>query len=225
MWAGVGPSKSADWKSRQPPAHQHAPGGSAASTSGAATVSAMPAAATPAIDTMSPVMARSISTAVFVLEWRARLRGRERTLAGRHGEAHAVVPTRASRRPPAERSAPVAVPRRFMRRVTLNPWSSPPGAGRIEWETKRGLVRPCQVTYHACNPSTHPTQPADPPCPLSPRSPSFHSTFKRSPRATEPEATRPVTIFPRNGCRSLITTSRLNGSARVIQGWVMQGAA
>ena len=43
-------------------------------------------------------------------------------------------------------------------------------------------------------------------------SPSFHSTFRRSPSATEPLWTRPVTIFPRKGCRSVITTRKEKGS-------------
>lgn len=46
-----------------------------------------------------------------------------------------------------------------------------------------------------------------------PNAPSFHSTLRRSPTATLPLWMRPVTILPRNGCRSVITTRKENGSA------------
>ena len=47
------------------------------------------------------------------------------------------------------------------------------------------------------------------------RSPSRHRTFTRSPSATVPLCTRPVTIFPKNECRSVMTTRKLKGSAVV----------
>lgn len=44
-------------------------------------------------------------------------------------------------------------------------------------------------------------------------SPSLHSTLSLSPTATLPLCTRPVTILPRKGCRSVMTTRKLKGSA------------
>ena len=196
--------------------HTRAPGGSAASTSSAATVSAMPAAATPAIDTMSPATARCSSTVP------AAARG---VRGGSSGTGWAG-PTGGAAQPPAP-GASVArlqaplhihppVPLRFMSLVTLNPRSSPPaqrGGAAPRWvDPQAGPELPAPRRMpRRCMPRPIPPSHRPRPAPLH-ASPSRHRTFSRSPTATVPLCTRPVTILPRKGCRSVMTTRKEKGS-------------
>ena len=95
----------------------------------------MPAAATPAIDTMSPATERSSSTAQQAQQEQQAQRenGMGAPDAWQASHMHGCRPPQLPRNcptPAAAGLAPVVVPWRFISRVTLKPPCSPPACGK-----------------------------------------------------------------------------------------------